>query len=65
MPMDRYKKRKEEDGTWSVVDVFADIPAAINGVPLIRLNPEEVVDLVDLLNAMDRTRRGKLKFEGQ
>lgn len=62
MAMDRYKKRKEADGTWSVVDVFADIPAAINGVPLIRLHPEEVVDLVDLLNAMDRNKKGRFEW---
>ncbi|KHJ56292.1 hypothetical protein LA66_06935 [Aureimonas altamirensis] len=57
MTGDRYTKRKEEDGTWSVVDIFAGIPAAINGVPLIRLHLEEVSDLVNLLNAMDRKRR--------
>lgn len=62
MAMDRYKKRIEADGTWSVVDVFADIPAAINGVPLIRLHPEEVVDLVDLLNAMDRNKKGRFEW---
>lgn len=57
---DRYMKRKEKDGTWSVVDVFAGIPAAINGVPLIKLHPEEAGDLVDLLNAMDRKRRSEM-----
>lgn len=62
MAIDRYIRREEKDGTWSVVDVLADIPAAINGVPLIRLHPEEVADLLELLNAMDRNKKVSLEW---
>lgn len=57
MPNDRYTIRKEENGTWSVVDIFTDLPAVVRDVVLIRMEMEEADDMVDLLNALDRKRR--------
>lgn len=57
MPNDRYTIRKEENGTWSVVDIFTDLPAVVRDVVLIRMDMEEADDMVDLLNALDRKRR--------
>ncbi|SHI79596.1 hypothetical protein SAMN02745911_1193 [Aureimonas altamirensis DSM 21988] len=56
----RYTMRKEEDGTWSVVDIFANIPVTLKGIPMVRLHMQEADDLVDLFNAMDRKRRSEM-----
>ena len=57
MPNDRYTIRKEENGTWSVVDIFTGLPAVVRDVVLIRMEMEEADDMVDLLNTLDRKRR--------
>lgn len=59
MAQQRYDLRREEDGTWTVYDVFtgwaADLPSA---GPAVGLDMEDADDLVDLLNTLDRERRG-------
>ena len=60
MPNNRYTMREEDDGTWFVVDIFADAPVTLNGIPMVRLHMEEADDLVDLFNAMDRKRRSEM-----
>jgi hypothetical protein len=60
---DRYEIRKE-DGGWSVVDRFTGLPVTLteplaNGQdPLVGLYRDEAEHLVDLLNGLDRLRRG-------
>lgn len=60
MPDNRYTMRKEDDGTWSVVDIFADAAVTLKGIPMVRLHMQEADDLVDLFNAMERKRRSEM-----
>ncbi|MCA0049253.1 hypothetical protein LB577_20240 [Mesorhizobium sp. B283B1A] len=49
----RYDLRRDQDGTWTVFDVFTGQPVSPDGWPAIGLNREYADDLVDLLNAED------------
>lgn len=54
----RYDLRKEENGTWTVYDIFTGLPAVVNEVPMTMLGMEEADDAVDLLNGLYIDRRG-------
>jgi len=61
MAQQRYDIRKEEDGTWTVFDMFTGLPAygqpmGLDG-PAFGLDMDEADDLVDLLNEIDRRMR--------
>ncbi|NTF54386.1 hypothetical protein G6L12_05690 [Agrobacterium rhizogenes] len=54
----RYNMRKNDnDGFWTVYDIFSGLPAEVNGTPLTHCEMEEADDLVDLLNAEYIARR--------
>lgn len=57
MHKNRYDMRKEDDGSWTVFDIFTGWPADVNGVPQDGLEMEQADDLADLLNYLDITRR--------
>ncbi|MBB4003173.1 hypothetical protein [Aurantimonas endophytica] len=59
MPDDRYTLCKRSNGTWSVVDIFTDFPAIVDGRVMIGMDMEEADDMVDLLNILDRKRRAE------
>lgn len=50
-PENRYDMRREDDGSWTVFDIFTGFPAEVNGIPQDGLEMEIADDLVDLLNA--------------
>lgn len=56
-PDNRYDMRPEEDGTWTVYDIFTGLPAEVSGIPQDHLAMEVADDLVDLLNAEYIARR--------
>ena len=56
-PDNRYDMRSEDDGTWTVYDIFTGFPAEVNGVAQDHLDMEIADDLVDLLNADYIARR--------
>ncbi len=53
----RYDIRREDDGTWTVFDVFTGLPAEVGDELLFGLDMEEADDAVDLLNLADVRRR--------
>lgn len=53
----RYDMRKNDDGLWTVYDVFTGSAAVVKGVTLDALDIEEADDMVDLLNAAYARRR--------
>ncbi|CTQ67229.1 hypothetical protein [Roseibium alexandrii] len=57
----RYDIREEEDGMWTVFDIFTGLPAEVNGEILIGLDIQEADDAVDLMNAIDLKRRGEIE----
>ncbi|NDV88786.1 hypothetical protein GTW51_18995 [Aurantimonas aggregata] len=57
MSDDRYTLRKDPDGTWSVVDIFTDLPAVVNDQVMILMDMEEAEEVVGLLNGLDRAKR--------
>jgi hypothetical protein len=57
MPDTRYTLRKEPDGTWSVVDIFSDLPAVVHDQVMILMDMEEAEEVVHLLNGLDRAKR--------
>lgn len=57
MPDDRYTLCRQANGTWSVVDIFTNFPAIVEGRVMIGMDMEEADDMVDLLNTLDRERR--------
>lgn len=59
MAQQRYDLRKEEDGTWTVFDVFTGQPADAPDGPAFGLDMEDADDLVDILNGLDRQRRAE------
>lgn len=54
----RYGMRPNDDGYWTVFDIFTGEPAAVNDTLLTMLEMEEADDLVDLLNRLYIERRG-------
>ncbi len=59
MAQQRYDLRREDDGTWTVFDVFTGLPAEAPDGPAFGLSMEEADDLVDILNGLDRQRRAE------
>lgn len=57
MHKNRYDMRKENNGSWTVFDIFTGWPADVYGVPQDGLEMEEADDLVDLLNYLYITQR--------
>lgn len=57
MAYDRYTLRREDVGTWAVIDIFTDLPAVVHKQVMILMDLEEAEEMVDLMNALDRTRR--------
>ncbi|MQU69059.1 hypothetical protein [Sinorhizobium meliloti] len=49
--------RQEDDGTWTVFDIFTGLPARVNDVEQVGLEMEQADDLVDLLNLLYIKRR--------
>ncbi len=58
---DRYGMRRNENGYWTVYDIFTGEPAIVNDIVMSALEMEEADDLVDLLNTLYRERRGTTK----
>ena len=61
MAQQRYDLRKEPNGTWTVFDVFTGLPVEVGLGVFTGLTMEEADDAVNLLNALDRRRRGRLR----
>lgn len=57
MSENRYDLRQENDGTWTVFDIFTGLPARVNDVEQVGLELEQADDLVDLLNRLYAMRR--------
>lgn len=58
----RYSVKREQDGTWTVFDVFTGEPAVIGPDKLSsQLSPEEADEVVGLLNLLDAIRRNILE----
>ncbi|RVO76225.1 hypothetical protein CN063_33290 [Sinorhizobium meliloti] len=57
MSENRYNLRQEDDGTWTVFDIFTGLPAEVNEVEQAGLEMEQADDLVDLLNLLYIKRR--------
>ncbi|MCK4205297.1 hypothetical protein J3U99_11015 [Brucella pituitosa] len=57
MAENRYDLRKEDDGSWTVFDIFTGMPAEVNGIPQDGLEMQQADDLVDLLNLQYIRRR--------
>jgi hypothetical protein len=52
----RYTLRRDEWGTWSVIDMEIDFPAVVRDKILICLDEEEAADAANLLNMIERLR---------
>lgn len=57
MPENRYNLRQEDDGTWTVFDIFTGLPVEVNEAEQVGLEMEQADDLVDLLNLLYIKRR--------
>ncbi|RVM26410.1 hypothetical protein CN130_26305 [Sinorhizobium meliloti] len=58
----RYSVKREQDGTWTVFDVFTGEPAVIGPDKLSsQLSPEKADEVVGLLNLLDAIRRDILE----
>ncbi|MGH0278368.1 hypothetical protein [Sinorhizobium meliloti] len=56
MSENRYNLRQEDDGTWTVFEIFTGLPAEVNDVEQVGLEMEQADDLVDLLNLLYTSR---------
>ncbi len=57
---DRYVLRSGTDAdTWSVVDIFTDLPVEMGGKVMAMMDADEADDLVDLLNHLDQQKRAE------
>jgi len=45
MPENRYNLRQEDDGTWTVFDIFTGLPVEVNEVEQVGLEMEQADDL--------------------
>lgn len=58
----RYSVKREQDGTWTVFDVFSGEPAVLGPDKISsQLSPEEAHEVVGLLNLLDALRRDILE----
>ncbi|MDK1386256.1 hypothetical protein QN224_12640 [Sinorhizobium sp. 8-89] len=53
----RYDRRKETDGAWTIFDIFMGMPARVNDVEQVGLEIEQADVLVDFLNEFYTMRR--------
>lgn len=53
----RYDIRKEDDGKWTVFDIFTGFPAVIDGLEAKDFEAEQADDLLEMLNTADIKRR--------
>ncbi|MGN8120059.1 hypothetical protein FZC33_00650 [Labrys sp. KNU-23] len=53
----RFDLREEEDGTWTVFDVFTGLPGIVGGFEATGFEVDEAGDLLAMLNAADLERR--------
>ena len=61
MPDKRYTLRKDEEGTWSVVDMITDMPTQVRERILICMNQQEAHDAAALLNMIEAMRHDAAK----
>lgn len=55
----RYELRRNDEWSWSVVDKFTDKPAFLDDTMLTDLSMGEADVFADLLNVLDKKRRGE------
>lgn len=53
----RYNLRKEDDGKWTVFDIFTGLPAVIDDFEVTGFEVDEAGDLLEKLNTADTERR--------
>ncbi|MDZ5454904.1 hypothetical protein [Labrys sp. ZIDIC5] len=53
----RYDLRIEDDGKWTVFDIFTGFPAIIDAIEVIGFEAAQAADLLEMLNAADLERR--------
>jgi hypothetical protein len=53
----RYDLRVEDDGKWTVFDIFTGFPAIIDAIEVIGFEADQAADLLEMLNAADVERR--------
>ena len=57
MAIKRFSLRKNGDWTWSIVNIFTDLPVVVDDQVMTEMDEEEAGELVELLNSIDRQRR--------
>ena len=57
MATTRYSLRKDDNGTWSVIDIFTDCPAELGDLIMVLMDQEKAGEMADLMNKLDRIRR--------
>lgn len=57
MATTRYSLRKDDHGTWSVIDIFTDCPAELGDQVMVMMDPAKADEMADLMNKLDRIRR--------
>ena len=56
----RYVRRQERNGKWTVVDVFTGQPTVVSGRMMVSMEIDPVNALIKMLNLLDRKRRKRL-----
>ena len=54
MATTRYSLRKDDYGTWSVIDIFTDCPAELGADVMVLMDQEKADEIADLMNKLDR-----------
>ena len=54
MPWRRPSLRKDDYGTWSVIDIFTDCPAELGDDVMVLMDQEKADEMADLMNKLDR-----------
>ena len=54
MATTRYSLRKDDYGTWSVIDIFTDCPAELGADVMVLMDQEKADEMADLMNKLDR-----------
>jgi hypothetical protein len=49
--------REEDNGTWTVFDVFTGFPVIVNERMMISMEIQEADEMVELLNILDQKKR--------
>jgi len=57
MATTRSSLRKDDYGTWSVIDIFTDCPAELDDDVMVLRDQEKADEMADLMNKLDRIRR--------